>query len=309
MKYLIAHITAGSPGSIEIDEDEYNLISTAREDLFEALYLEEKLDLVTENYHEYEAELLSLSSRMVVFNDDDYFSMGRERNLITRRISNLLGASKMYLDQSLHHLTNIYGEDSDVLAVTKRERASQYDQNFGYRFMEAIRNYAEHRDFPIEGIKLYHQRIDNDNGPQFLHQAIPLINIHTLQDDEKFKRTILDEIRHSNKQDFMDARPLIRQYIEGIGTLHVKTRELMLPDLKVWEKVLDDTITKYKKGYGESVSLTGLAIIKENDNRNWDETKTLFKEFIERRLLLEDKNKSFINLHKSYASNEIRNND
>jgi len=80
MKYLISMRAADAPGSIEIDEAEHNLIKDARENLFEALYLEEKLDVVIENYYEYETELLSMSSRMMIFNDD-YFSMGRERNL------------------------------------------------------------------------------------------------------------------------------------------------------------------------------------------------------------------------------------
>lgn len=50
MKHIISTITLGSPGFIEIDEVEYNSIKDARQNLFEALYLEEKLDLVTENY-------------------------------------------------------------------------------------------------------------------------------------------------------------------------------------------------------------------------------------------------------------------
>lgn len=84
MKYIISTRVADSPGFIEIDEAEFNLIKDARENLFEALYLEENLDFVIENYYEYETDLLAISSRMMIYGDG-YFSMGRERNLISRR--------------------------------------------------------------------------------------------------------------------------------------------------------------------------------------------------------------------------------
>jgi len=100
MKHIISLRAADSPGFIEIDEAEYDFIKDARENLFEALYLEEILDLVIENYYEYETELLAMSSRMMIFNDE-YFSMERERNLLSRRIANLLSAGRMYIDQSL----------------------------------------------------------------------------------------------------------------------------------------------------------------------------------------------------------------
>lgn len=76
-----------------------------------------------------------------------------------------------------------------------------------------------------------------------------------------------------------------------------------------WEQTFDSTIEKYKKEFGKDASLAGLAIIKENENLKWEETKNLFKDFIKKRVSLENKNKTFVNLHKSYASNEIRKND
>ena len=113
MEYSITTIVAGAPGFVDIDEAEYKRIKSAITNLFEMLFFEEKLDLVMENFHEYEVELLTIASREMVFNDDDYFSMSRERNTVSRRIVNLLSACRMYLDQSVHHMNNIYGENSD----------------------------------------------------------------------------------------------------------------------------------------------------------------------------------------------------
>lgn len=105
MRYGISNIALGFTGFIEIDEAEYLHIKNARKNLLEILFLEEKLDLVTENFSEYETELLSIASRMMIFSkNDDHMAMSNERNLIGRRIVNLLSVGRMYTTQSLQHV-------------------------------------------------------------------------------------------------------------------------------------------------------------------------------------------------------------
>lgn len=309
MKYLIARLTAGSPGTIKLDKVQYDLIKSSRQNLLEALYMEEKLDLLTENYSEYEADLLSIATRMMVFHNYDYFSMGQERNLISRRIVNLLSAGRMYLDQSAHHLKNMYGENSKIFKSREVERTQQFEQKLGYRVMEALRNYVQHRGFPIQSMTFSNKRVDKDEDFQLLRRVIPQINISALDEDKKFRKDTLGEMRSVGKKDAIDVRPLIREYVEGIGSLHEKVRELINQDLIIWENNLDDAIIKYKKKFGSKVSLAGLAIVQEADSRKWVETKTLSKEFIKKRQYLETKNRIFINLRKNVASNEALKDD
>ena len=313
MRYGISKRVLGFRGFIEIDEAEYKLIKNARENLFEALFLEEKLDLVMENYYEYETELLSMASRMVVFHGDDYFSVSRDRNLISRRIVNLLSAGRMYLDQSVQHIKNMYGADSDNLNLINKEKAFQYDQRLGYRVIEALRNYVQHRDFPIQSVRFSYERVSSGDYSQLLHQVIPQIRISALEEDGKFKKSVLKELNaiHDNdhSHDLLDIRPFIREYVEGIGKIHEKVRDLIRLDLTAWEKTLDDTIAKFQNEFGEEIPLVGLAIAIENDYGRWGETISIFKEFIERRHNLERNNRSSVNLHKCYVSNEIRKKD
>ena len=112
MKYIISTEVYGSPGYIEISESRYHLISDSQKYLLETLFLEEKLDYVMENYYELEIELVSIASRMMIFHNLDHFSMTKDRNTISRRIANLMSSCRMYLDQSIHHLINIYGKKS-----------------------------------------------------------------------------------------------------------------------------------------------------------------------------------------------------
>jgi hypothetical protein len=305
MKYSITTIVAGSPGFIEIDEAEYLLIKSARQILFEMLFLEEQLDLVTENFYEYETELLAIASRMMIFSNDDQLSMSRERNLIGRRIVNLLTAGRMYIDQSVQHIERMYGTNSSTLGAIKREFSIQYDKTLGYRAVYALRNYVQHRGVPIQSIKFSYKVVDPETDSQLLFRAIPFIGVLELAEDQTFKKSVLDELKKIQHDGRVDARPLIREYVEGIGSIHTKIRELAGPDLVTWERVLDETIEKFQAEFGKETSLAGLIIVSEEDDGRQIETTIISRVSIERRHVLEKKNGPLVNLHKSYASNEI----
>jgi hypothetical protein len=309
MRFGITKKVMGFPGFIEIDEVEYQRIKDARANLFELLLLEENLDLVTENFQEYEEELLSIASHNMIFNDWDSFSMNRERNIVSRRIVNLLSACRMYLDQSIHHIKNICGENSDQAEIIKRETQTQYDQNFGYRVMEALRNYVQHRGFPIHSILFSGQWLDIDNeaNSRLVHTVVPRISVTELATDDKFKQTVLKELLATPSKAGIDIRPLIRKYVEGIGVIHEKARGLLHSETKIWESFINDTIHKFEMEFGTEESLAGLVIVIEGDDNHWIESKPILKELVQRRQELENKNRFFVNLHKRFASNEIRN--
>jgi hypothetical protein len=311
MEYAITTIVADSPGYVDISEDDYKRIKVAIANLFELLFFEENLDLVTENFQEYEAELLLIASRDTIFNDDNYFSTSHDRVIVSRRIVNLLSACRMYLDQCVHHITNIYGENSDNVKMLKDEIASQYDKNFGFRVMEALRNYTQHRGFPIQSVRFSGEWIDIDNTElsRLVHTVVPLINPSILADDNNFKRAVLDEMLAIKSNGGIDIRPLIRTYIECIGKVHEMMRNAMRQDVKKWEGIMNDAIKLHQDKFGTQASITGLAIVAKKDDNHWVEKRTIFKEFIERRQALERKNSIFANLHKRYASNEVRKKD
>jgi len=303
MNYKIAKLTAGSPGYIAIDDVEYLRIKAARNNLFEILFVEEKFDYVTENFFEYETEILSISSRVMIFGDDDYFSMSGERNLISRRLVNLLTVCRMYLDQSAHHLTNIYGKNSEVLKTVKRQASIEYNQRFGYRVMDALRNYAQHCGFPIHSMKFSLNRVETGDEDLFSHAVVPLIKVSEIEKDKEFKPSVLTEMRAVKCKDGLDIRPLVREYIEGIGNVHRRIRELTRSDAEAWECLLNFTISRFRETF-EGSSVTGLAIVTETDEDHWTEKLTIFNEFIEKRRSLERKNRYFTNLHRSYVSNQ-----
>ena len=184
MKYGITKIVLGFPGFIEIEEKEYVRYLQALSALSEALYLEEKFDFVIGDYSEYVEELLILGARNMIYPNQFLSKAHEERRIICRRIVNLLSACKLYLDQIIHHLSNIYGSDSEQIALVIEEKSNQYDNLLGYRVMEALRNHVQHRGYPIHTIK-YSSRLVEDH---VLYTVIPQIEIKYFIDDKKFKK-------------------------------------------------------------------------------------------------------------------------
>ena len=218
-----------------ISNKDFDLLRTARTHLFKALSIEEKLNLVLENYAEFEQELFNCSVNNMLFQSGDWSSSIDEIHTVNRRIINLLTTGRLYVDQVFHNICSIYGADSEQEKVVKKQTSQEYDSNLpGYRVMEAMRNYVQHRELPIRGLSKNMRRIEN-GSEVFMKNTIKLsIDINTLSEDKKFKKKVLTELQSLGES--VEFTPLVRQYLGSIGNIHLKIRELLSSDVLVWEK-------------------------------------------------------------------------
>jgi len=67
----------------------------AKHQLIVFLGIEEKLDLLLENYAEYERCLFDLAFHRLLFQDLDWISAQGDRQLMNRRLANLLSAARL----------------------------------------------------------------------------------------------------------------------------------------------------------------------------------------------------------------------
>lgn len=300
MSYKITKLTAGNPISIDIDEVEYFDIKETRYFLLNTLYLEEKFDFVIGNYLEFEEELLKIGARHMVLPREPIEKVHRERRLINRRIANLLTVCKLYIHQSKHHISNIYGSDSDQFKTIDDEQSIQYDSLLGYRVMEAMRNHVQHRGYPIHTTKYSMDRVED----QLLYTFNPHIKIKYLEDDPKFKNSVLEEMKGLGEE--LDIKPFIREYIEGLGIVQSKIREMIEHDLEIWDKKLTSIEDRYKDESGDEISLAGLAIISLDESDKIKERAFITTKIIDRRKNLSKRNRGLSNLLRRYVSNEIK---
>lgn len=303
MRYGITKSITTFQGFIDISQREYKEIKLARENLFQALFIEEKFDVIIENYIDFEKELLSSGARHMLFKKYDYDWMHSEINFINRCAVNLLTTCRLYLDQSKHHIGNIYGKNSDKVNKFTFETEYRYDNYLGYRTMEALRNYVQHRGFPIHSGTFDIKFVDKESTSNVLFAFTPYILVSELDKDPKFKKSILAELKTMGEK--VDIKPLIREYVECIGLIQEKIRQNMKDDLEVWEDILNQTINMFRNEFGSEESLMGLMIVAETDENTYSDTTSIFTEFIDRRKELVRKNRSYENLTARYVTNEI----
>ena len=303
MNYGLKRDVIGSSSFLDISLQEYENIKIAKANLLEMLFIEEKFDVVIENYLEIELELLKIPARYMVLRNVSYALHYDNKNIINRRLVNSLSSCRSYLDHTKHHLNNIFGKDSQIVKEIEEFKNNQYDQYLGYRVMEALRNYVQHRGFAIRSATTEMRSIELELGNKIRFTLTPYIYPDDLGEDMDFKKPILEELRSLGKR--IDAKLLLRDYIASLGRVHEKIRALLKEDIKNWTQTILNAINHFKNNYPNEPSIVGLAAMIKNDDATYSQPVYLFKEFMEYRQQLEKKNSNLNTLGKRYVSSEV----
>lgn len=303
MKYLLTERTLASSVPIKITENEYEKIKTAKNNLLEIFYIEEKFDIFIGNYLELELDLLKYAVYHMIRGNETHAELHKGLNQIIRRLINLLSTGRLYLDQSIHNLNNIPSIKSINIEEIKAEKNKQYNQCLGYRVMEALRNYVQHRGYPIQSLTYNNKLVGKDPNGRFLFSITPYIHVQEFEKDNKFKKEVLKEIKRLGEK--IDLKPLIREYVESLWNIHAKIRELLKSDILAWEQLLQNTLNKIQSKNSKIRPNISLSAVRQNEDGSYIDSFEIDKFSIEYRQELQRKNSTFINLAKRHVTNEI----
>ena len=301
MKYKIARDAMSLAGEILLTPAEYASIRLAKRQLIVFLGIEEKFDLLLENYAEYERCLFDLAFHRLLYRDLDWISAQGDRQLVNRRLANLLSAARLYLDQVSHDLTKLYDPDVEIVTAVKDECKQQYDTKLGYRVMEALRNYAQHRSLPVHDL-YYPARVEEPQTAEskWRYGVVPLLHTVRLDADGGFKQNILDELKKRPPK--VSLTPMVREYVEGLGAVH----DVFRSQTKTHVESADETIAmveqRARNAFGEN-PLLGLAVVAEDEENEgvWTEVDHIFSDLTQRRRILAGKNGLLKNLSRRYV--------
>ena len=298
-RYGITRLVLSAKQFIDLSQAEFESIREAKTNLVMALNVEEKLNLVLENYAELEREMLGIAADHLLFQNHNWSSFVGEVHLISRRIVNLLSACRMYIDQVKHEISSAYGPSSEASKELIAAFSHEYDSKFGYRVMESLRNYVQHRSLPVHSLVIESYAEDKGEGPGLAFCCVPKLHVDAIAKDETFKPAILQELKDGDEH--RDLRPLVRTYIEGIGNVHEKLRERMSTDVKHWEEIFSDVQKRFGAKYdGTQIGLAAVAI--GEDDRT-SESVQIFDDILAHRRELEAKNRMLTKLHRRYVTN------
>lgn len=298
MKYLITSWYDGAKYEEEISGEKYKILKASKEKILETIAIEEKFDILLENYKEFEKSLFSIALQKKMQQQMDRESRLDQARELSRFISNLLSSAKLYLDHLMGHISAIYSKSSKEYQSVIECKKKHYDNNFSYRLLEALRNHVQHAGLPFTYSEYSSWHTERNS---MVNISTPVLDINELRENKKFKRTVLNEMSDNEKE--IDLKNHIRAYIGSISEINEHVRELVSENYIQWEELISIEISRcnheLKVKNDRSVSLK---LLIENDDKTRGNNIALFMSFLKLRYNYISKNKVLVNFDCRYIS-------
>ncbi len=286
-------MTLSEHPEIVLSKESFEKIKHAKECLTELFSFEEKYELLLANYLELEKECLLISSENMINRNTTYKDFFEIRLLFNQRVVNLLTTAKLYLDQIEQHI-KFCSKNTKIKPLLSAE----YDNNFEYRFMEALRNYVQHRGLAVHATSLDRKWISSEDDAEMQISTKVFTLKVEVSKDRAFKKSVSEEMPEKVNLVFS-----ARSYLESISKVHCEIREKLTDIADSARKSISSLINDYEK-LNDGKSL-GLCII-QMENDEIVEKIHITMEWENIRLELIKKNQFLVNLKKRFVSNSIQ---
>ncbi len=296
-RYLRQNVIGHAPMVPVSDQDAIE-IHGAMSAILECIRFEEEWDIVVGNVFSMEQEVLQTALHDVLFSDLDWHDFNDLRVKLVRLLQNLLSSCRSYLDHSPQYLNKL-DKSGALSAFFKAETNRAYDDSFAYRFMEELRNHAQHSGHPIHGTVFDTRRIEHAQGTVWRSVAGATIDLDVLK-ATKFKKRVLEEAEKRGLR--LDPIQMAREYIEKLSQVHVNTRDELLSRGLTKRAAINSAVASYTAAGGNLLALA----LWEDQGVNQDErVTTVFLNPFDRFDKLGKKNRLLRNFSKQYVSGEI----
>lgn len=299
MEYCVGRGVIGPWPFVDISAEDFRQLKAATQGISVLLGIEEKFDMVVENYLDFERELLGLALGHMATREHTWAGFREASSLVNRRLANCLTVSRLYTDQTKHDLTRVYGQSAEVIDQIDQALRTQYDRLLGYRVMEVLRNALQHRSLPVTRFDYVSAWKDGKSAKLLHHRVSAQLTVEALQDDKKIKRSVIDELKQRHEGGH-DIALFLRQYIEGLSCVHKVLRRATDGDIDPWRGTLLAMIERYSAACGEQV--TSAVAFAVDDEVTTDEIQ-LFREGIDRLQALRNRDVP-TTISQSYVSDE-----
>lgn len=150
----------------------------------------------------------------------------------------MLSSARLYLDQ-FHQWLDQVGADS---SAAKHKAGEVYDAVAGYRFMEALRNHAQHVGRAVHGVSIQSEWVPKHQPNLLEFTVVPFAVRRELAQDRKFKKAVLKEC-----PDRIAILPATRSYIGGISMVHEQVRSLINPLSSAARAEIERAVAKHER--------------------------------------------------------------
>jgi hypothetical protein len=251
LPYGLTLAAVGVTEVIPLTQDGYLARATTRKQLLLGLSLEEKFDLLLENYAEMESTVLDIALHYSLFPLSARTILEDGIHVTNRRIANLLTTARLYLDHVPHELSSTYGDGDEKVETFRQATNREYDSVLGYRVMEALRNYVQHRSLPTHNFSLSSSMDHSTDPPMIRCQVMPSLNVLTLEGDSEFKKSVLAELKPlAGEKNLVSLLPLVRAYVQSLAFVHQAVRSLIKADIEAADALVANDVSEASDRFG-----------------------------------------------------------
>ncbi|MCR8715072.1 hypothetical protein [Stenotrophomonas indicatrix] len=211
-QFLLRRASIGPQVVVPIEAEQFTALCNARSTFADAGAFEQRYEILLGNHLALEQFCAEWSMRRSVESDHRYETGARIILEANRHVMNLLSAARAYADHVVRDFGHIgisppFNERAKVLM------SEEYDRNFSYRIVCALRNYVQHRATPVHGVAGSKSECWADTLSIQCHKKM-------LMEEGKFKASVLAEM-----DDLTDLKLVARGYMQGVSNVHVALRK------------------------------------------------------------------------------------
>lgn len=199
--------------------------------VIEALwYLEESYDVLLQNAVDLEVAVarLEANQRANISSFPDEGDL--ELRLLNRLLINFLASTRAFVDSVPAQVSLAGGPLAAKLPELKALFCEQFDAEFSYRLMDALRNHSQHRAAAISQNLIRSRTWSSTNGEsKELMWVSPQIDRDILIEDRKIRPLTREEIERTCDA-MIDLLPHLATYVRCLGKVVDKARSLFLPE-------------------------------------------------------------------------------
>jgi hypothetical protein len=295
--FLRLPLDAASP-ILPIDKQRFSHLKASKVILSEALEFEEEYQMMLSNYIDLEKESLNTSISYMVRTYRGHADFFDARLALNRRLMNFLTSVRLYSDRLTAHCSVCLPQDTGIKGTLESLRATQYESNFDYRFMEALRNYIQHY-----GSAVHHVTFGGRLIPPHINGLVEISSSFSaakkvLASDSHFKKQILDEM-----PDEVDLISASRGYVEALSSIHNNVRKMVSKTVNEARSLIQTAIDDYRAVYKEDIVVLSAYLF---DDKTEIDQIALFLYWDDIRIHLQERNKQLTNLKRSYVTGQSK---
>jgi hypothetical protein len=217
-------VNSDQPG-ISLTDGELTELGTAYNRVLGLRAIEEKWGYLTENFLEFEGEIArrlveaTLGCRQ--YDGDHHPELGR-------RLSNFLSTCRMYIEQIPQNLGVMSSSFDNKLF--KMETSRCYDASVAYQLLDAMRNHAQHGDFPFDTLIISSKGFHHGTVKHHVVSTVQLtLDLEKLRQTDMKKKSLERAIEEYGNN--VDLLPTAREYYGSLCSIHGAVRSAVEPEV------------------------------------------------------------------------------